>query len=173
LKLLLTAAVALLLAGAAAAARRPAGREEAALASALDGRARLMPRSALSGDFDGDGRRDVLAIVRCSGAPPRTVTLLNPFQPKNRPRAAAGSLALAVRHGDGRAYLLADRDFFATPIWNGKLDGLVSLRPRPRKGQEPRGARGDVVRVGTEAGIDVTLFWDGRTYRLFTPAETP
>ena len=31
----------------------------------------------------------------------------------------------------------------------------------------------DAIQLGTEAGIDILLYWDGKKWRLFWPAEEP
>jgi hypothetical protein len=33
--------------------------------------------------------------------------------------------------------------------------------------------KGDAIELGTEAGIDIFLYWDGKRWRLFWPDEEP
>ena len=138
----------------------------------------------LTGDFDGDGRGDVLVLVQSSGNAAAGVTPLNPWHPRASRLPAVGNTALAILHGAGGGwdaaapagrFLVTDREFFATPIWQAPKGGaLIAVKKKPRRGTAvPKGARGDVIRLATEAGIDVTLYWDGKTYRVFTPQEEP
>ncbi|HLY54125.1 MAG TPA: hypothetical protein VKS60_01125, partial [Stellaceae bacterium] len=90
--------------------------------------------------------------------------------------------ALAIVHGNGALFLLTgslgeDGDFFDTPIWNsdeppvrtaarGSKDFVELRRHEPR-------LHNDAILVGTEAGIDMALYWNGRTYALYKPPEEP
>jgi lipopolysaccharide assembly outer membrane protein LptD (OstA) len=44
--------------------------------------------------------------------------------------------------------------------------------PNKFNAEEP-GIKHDILVVGTEAGIDTALFWNGQNYVLFSPAEEP
>jgi hypothetical protein len=143
----------------------------------------------LTGEFNGDRFRDWLIVVRVkpsSGTLAKSATILNPWGIRKPPHGKPSGLALAVIHGSkngwdkplGR-YLLSDREFFATPIWQDatprNLIGIVR-KPgtnRPGRRKLPRAAKGDAIRVATEAGIDTFLYWDGKTYRLYSPPEVP
>lgn len=147
----------------------------------------------LTGDFNGDSRQDLIVLIHLKGAKsslPKEVVVLNPWGYEGKGAQASSDLALAVVHGTSAGwdtqtpagrYLLADRDYFATPTWEGPTpDGvsLLSLRKkRPARGSKaeaaPRMARGDAVAIPTEAGIDIYLYWDGKTYKVFEPAEEP
>jgi len=50
--------------------------------------------------------------------------------------------------------------------------GLV-LAKRGKRLSSGKMAMGDTINLATEAGIDVTLYWNGKTYRLDTPQEEP
>lgn len=139
-----------------------------------------------TGDFNGDARADLLVLVRVNnsgGNLAREVRRLNPWgYNKTQPSA----LALAIVHGSAAGwdtetplarFIVGDKDFFSTPIWTGTSDTPMSLKKkRLTKGQRsglPRLAKGDAVALGTEAGIDILLYWDGKTYRIFEPNEEP
>lgn len=144
----------------------------------------------LTGDFNGDRFRDLVMVVRLKAAfreLPGGVTVLDPWRTRRPSPAGPGTLALAILHGGreglhapplGR-YLLTDQEFFATPIWQTPpLKDLIGLVSKPRASRQgrrtlPRPAKGDAIRVATEAGIDTLLYWDGRTYRLYEPPEEP
>ena len=138
----------------------------------------------LTGDFNGDGRQDVLVLVQSRGSAAAGVTSLNPWHPRASRLPAVGSTGLAILHGsrggwDAAApaarFLVTDREFFSTPIWQAPGgSALLSVKKKPRRGTvTPKGARGDVIHVATEAGIDLSLYWDGKTYRIFAPQEEP
>lgn len=129
-------------------------------------------------DLDGDGRLDAVRAVRIApGARPAPrVHAANPW--RGRPLPARGApLALAITHASGRRHLLHDAEFFATPIWGSAPLPLEPVRrgsPRYRTlARLAKPAKGDLLLVGTEAGIDLVLYWDGRRYVLAAPDETP
>ncbi|MGH9580551.1 MAG: hypothetical protein ACRD2R_06115, partial [Terriglobales bacterium] len=76
-----------------------------------------------------------------------------------------------------RRFLLHDDDFFGSPIWHEKMRPLAVLK----KGGNDFGAwrrdvpklKGDALLLGTEAGIDILLYWDGESYALYWPNEEP
>ena len=150
---------------------------------ALDGFGdRVVPHPALPEglqlDFDGDGRADRLDVVRvAAGAPLRQeIRVANPWRRTQLPRRGA-PLALAITLSSGSRHLVFDDEFFATPIWqNAPLPLAVALRGSPGSlafAKLAKGARGDLVRLGTEAGIDIVLYWNGRDFRLAWPDEQP
>lgn len=142
----------------------------------------------LTGDFNGDTFQDLLVIVRVKqkGELPAGVSIINPWTTARPDFVSGPSLALAIVHGGTNGwdtesprglYLLTDPEFFATPIWEDLTqEDLLSVKKKlrgRRRGPVPLAAKGDAIAVATEAGIDVLLYWDGRTYKLFTPAEEP
>lgn len=145
----------------------------------------------LTGDFNGDTREDLLVLVRLQGATtslPKEVRVLNPWGYESKNSPGPSPLALAIVHGASEGwdaqtplgrFLLADREFFSTPIWEATSQGApLSLKKKPatrsrRREALPKMAKGDAVGLGTEAGIDIVLYWDGKTYRLYEPQEEP
>lgn len=143
----------------------------------------------LIGDFNGDRFSDLAVLVRrkISGTVSRRVTSVNPWMILRSTSVAQGGLALGILHGEKkgwegtalRRFLLSDGAFFATPIWQDSAQkDLIGLLRRPRATDQggrllPRPAKGDAIRVATEAGIDTYLYWDGKSYRLYAPPEEP
>ena len=135
----------------------------------------------LLGDFDGDGVVDALYLVRIlqagQGAIALDVTVSDPWGKK--PVADAGEpLALAIVSGQGqRKFLLHDADFFSSPIWSQtELPLKIAKKGSPQFREFQRQAKGiknDLLVPGTEAGIDIALYWDGKKYTLFWPKEEP
>ncbi len=98
--------------------------------------------------------------------------------------ARGAALALAIVQKGGRQKFLLTgydgegvSDFFDSPIW-GSLPPPIDIAKRGSKAfqtfqaEEP-GIKHDILVVGTEAGIDTALFWNGQSYVLFSPAEEP
>ena len=101
------------------------------------------------------------------------------------PLGARGeTLALAIVQKGGRQKFLLTgyngegvSDFFGSPIWES-LPPPIDIAKRGSKvfqtfqAEEP-GIKHDILVVGTEAGIDTALFWNGQNYVLFSPVEEP
>ncbi len=88
------------------------------------------------------------------------------------------ALAIYIRHGrDGGEFLLYDRGYLSSPLWiNDQLPISVVKRDTAqyrRWQREATGLTGDAIVLPTEAGIDILLYWDGGTYRVFYPNEIP
>ena len=145
----------------------------------------------LSGDFNGDGMQDIVAVVRIKEkrtALPKDARLLNPFYagPKvtfpNNP-ATENKQALAIIHSwktpqTAAKFLLIGEapilifvyDRTSDPEGSKNLMGLMSRRGKRRRGQTfPPTAKGDVILLGTEVGSDSPLYWNGKTYRWEEP----
>jgi hypothetical protein len=135
----------------------------------------------LLGDFDGDGVTDSLYLVRIlqagQGGIALDVTVADPWDKK--PVADAGEpLALAIVSGQGqRKFLLHDVDFLSSPIWSQTELPLKIAKKGARKFREFQrqagGIKNDLLVLGTEAGIDIVLYWDGKKFTLFRPKEEP
>jgi hypothetical protein len=143
----------------------------------------------LKGDFDGDGTADAayLVTVLPESAQDKLagdVTVIG-TQFGREPLGPRGEmLALAIVQKSGRQKFLLTgydgegvSDFFDSPIW-GSLPPPIDIAKRGSKtfqtfqAEEP-GIKHDILVVGTEAGIDTALFWNGQSYVLFSPAEEP
>ncbi len=135
----------------------------------------------VAADLDGDGKPDRIYAVRlqrraAGDTAHATLRIANPFG--RRSIAPGGeTLALAIAHANGARWIIHDREFFATPIWgepNLPLGiarrGSTAHRNLVRQGAKPRG---DMLLLGTEAGIDVALYWTGNGYAVFAPKEEP
>jgi hypothetical protein len=142
----------------------------------------------LRGDFDGDGIPDLLAVVAVRGQQLNPeVRVVRPW-PDYDGDAPAGDdvtqgaeVGLAIIHGTPAArpagvYLLHDPN--PVSILDTQAARALRVVPRaelaaPGEPELARSARGDVIVVPTEAGIDTYLYWDGSTYRSLEPDEEP
>ena len=145
----------------------------------------------LAGDFNGDGLEDRLEWVQVAAGTqlPQGLVVANPWdrQPARAGRAAL-PVAFAIRHGTAtggpcRRWLLAHPNLLASPLWRSYLAGEENTPPLSlvRSGSKEHQAwrrrvktlRGDGIVMGSEAGIDLLLYWTGSAYGVFWPPEEP
>ena len=143
----------------------------------------------LTGDFDGDGTADAAYLVTILPESAQDklagdVTVIGTLFGREPLGARGEALALAIVQKSGRQKFLLTgyqgegvSDFFGSPIW-GSLPPPIDIAKQGSKtfqtfqAEEP-GIKHDILVVGTEAGIDTALFWNGQNYVLFSPAEEP
>jgi len=140
----------------------------------------LSAASGRAADFDGDGVADEVSITREAdkAAKEPAVRLVNPWEKARQSKQAAEGLGFIVRLSRGpQTYLLHDPKFLSSPIWTeGKppWEIITHRDPRYRNWKEQVPAlRADAIQLGTEAGIDILLYWNGKQWRLFWPNEEP
>jgi hypothetical protein len=141
----------------------------------------------LGGDFDRDGLTDTAYLVTILPATPRhrlapDVTVVSNALGREALGARGMKVALAVvqEGGKGKFLFTSDAgvgDRFATPIWTVspppiKVARRGSTAFAELQRQEKR-VRNDILVVGTEAGMEAALQWNGRAWILFEPAEEP
>ena len=133
-----------------------------------------------AGDFDGDGSADRLWLLAPGSQLRANDWVRDPWKDRQR-RFDATALTLVVQHGGGavsaRCTLIQSRSFFATPIWE-EGEKPIHVLPRGEAAAKQwrhvtRGWRGDGILLGTEAGVDLLLYWDGRRYRVAYASEAP
>jgi hypothetical protein len=142
-----------------------------------------------TGDFDGDGTADAAYLVTILPASAQDkladdVTVIGTLFGREPlgPRGETLALAIVQKNG-GQKFLLTGyqgegvSDYFDSPIW-GSLPPPIDLAKRGSTAfqtfqAEAPGIKHDILVVGTEAGIDTALFWNGQSYILFAPAEEP
>jgi hypothetical protein len=134
------------------------------------------------GDFDGDGVADRLWILPPVTARPavRREWARDPWRDRQQVFDPA-AMALVLASGGGKpsaaCTLVQNRRFFATPIWEG-TDKPIAILTRGDPAAQAwrrlaRHWRGDGILLGTEAGVDVLLYRDGRRYRIVYGREVP
>ncbi|HEX2591638.1 MAG TPA: hypothetical protein VHL34_09095 [Rhizomicrobium sp.] len=130
-------------------------------------------------DFDGDGVADSVTLVSAHGPigmSAGTTIISNLWGPKVK---EAKDTVVFIRLGKpSRGYLLMDQSgFFDTPIWKQKPLPLEVAKRGSKAFKEfqsqERAIKNDILVLGTEAGIDIALYWDGKTFKLFEPNEEP
>lgn len=125
---------------------------------------------AIAADFDGDGVADEFSVTREAEkvAKESGVRLVNPWHEKAASKKPSRGLGLVVRLTRGsQKFLVHDPEFFSTPSWK---EGEPPVRVVTKKDKAYAGwkkqvpsLKGDAIELGTEAGIDILLYWDGRT----------
>ena len=143
----------------------------------------------LSGDFDGDGTADAVYLVTilpqsAGDKLAKDVVVIDTLFGREPLGARGETLALGIVQKGGRQKFLLTgysgegvSDYFGSPIWES-LPPPIDIAKRGSKvfqtfqAEEP-GIKHDILVVGTEAGIDTALFWNGRNYVLFSPVEEP
>ena len=87
-----------------------------------------------------------------------------------------GLFTIVIAHGK-HCDLIQKQRFFATPMWEEDDKPLkLLLRSDPAIKDWPRVSRrwkGDGVLLGTEAGPDVLLYWNGRRWWVAQGTEAP
>ena len=136
--------------------------------------------SVLAADFDGDGVADQFTITHdaAKAAKEAGIVLVNPWRKSGSAKPKPEGLGFIVRLSRvGKRYLLCDPEFLSTPAWKEQkppVETITKTDPRYRAWKkEVPALKGDVIQLGTEAGIDILLYWDGKQWRLFWPKEEP
>ncbi len=149
----------------------------------------LFPGPVATGDFDGDGLPDRVYLVKIAPASSSATLaadiVVNWKDFGTKPLGKHGEdLAIAIVQGNGKVKTLLtayDGDgssgFFSSPMWS-ETDPPISVAKRGSATfaefrQQEKAIRNDVLVVGTDAGIDMALYWTGKGYALFAPDEEP
>jgi hypothetical protein len=138
----------------------------------------LFATGVLAADFDGDGVADEFTTTRdaAKAATAAGVVVVNPW--KNSSAKPAKEMGFVIRLSrTAKTYLLHDHDFLSTPAWMEKKPPVETItktdkRYRAWKKEVPA-LKGDAIQLGTEAGIDILLYWTGKEWDLFWPKEEP
>ena len=134
---------------------------------------------SLAADFDGDGVADQFTITRDAQkvAKEAGVRVVNPWQKRGASKRSPKGMGLVVRlTRSPQSFLLCDPDFFDTPSWKEgqKLTKVITKKDKSYADWKKKvpGLKADAIELGTEAGIDILLYWDGK-WELFWPDEEP
>ena len=133
----------------------------------------------MAADFDGDGVADEFKPTRDAGALAggKDVRLVDPWSEKSAAKQVPKGLCLFVRLSRKPQSYLVHGPLFDTPIWSQKPLPLKIIGTKDRayagwKKEAPE-MRGDGIELGTEAGIDILLYWNGKRWRVYEPLEEP
>ena len=136
--------------------------------------------TGFSADFDHDGVADDFTTIRDAAKESRAkgVRVVNPWRKRSASNQTPKGFGLRIRLSRAaETYLVHDPDFFSSPMWSERRAAVKVITPKDRQyrawKKEAPGLRADAVQLGTEAGIDILLYWDGTQWRLYWPAEDP
>ena len=134
------------------------------------------PGKVWEGDFDGDRKPDRLWVLPPGHAPGAVADRASDPWSGFRRRFDHTLLTIVIAHGR-QCSLIQKQRHFATPIWDEDDKPIrILLRSDPAIKDWPRLSRrwkGDAVLLGTEAGIDVLLYWNGKRWWVAQRDETP
>ena len=130
----------------------------------------------MAADFDGDGVADEFTLTRDAAkvAKEANVRLSNPWGVATGTKLAPKGVGLVVRLSrTARRELLYDPEYFGTPMWEEAKPPLEVITKKDRRyrawKKEVPALQHDAIELGTEAGIDILLYWDGKQWRVFWP----
>lgn len=136
-------------------------------------------KCALTLDFNGDGITDSLAILEVSekfklDKNCQQIKLTKRTKAFHSERQIVIGFYLSQKgKADYLPYIVFDHAHFSTPIWQTTpLPINIIVRDSAEK-IIGKNIRGDMLSLGTEAGIDIFLFWNGTNFELFEPKEEP
>ena len=133
--------------------------------------------TAVAADFDGDGKADEFTTTREAAkvAKESGVRVANPWKTSKKTPAGFGLVVGLTK--SPQKFLVHDPEFFSSPMWK---EGAPAVKVITKKDKAYAGwkkevpaLKGDAIQVGTEAGIDILLYWDGKSWELFWPKEEP
>jgi hypothetical protein len=139
----------------------------------------LCPARILAADFDGDGAADEFTITRDAAIVARRAGIhtSDPWRFPDQAKTPPKGLGFILRLTHPPQTYLLHGSFLTSPMWTEKKPPVEVITKKDRryrawKKQVP-GLRGDALQVGTEAGIDILLYWDGKRWSVFWPDESP
>jgi hypothetical protein len=162
---------------------------DTSVAVATDDKALFVTRKLIANDqktdIDGDGKTDVVELVNISKntkSLPPVITLSTPWALTDEPTEKSPQLKngshnnVLVTFGNSKQFLIHDVNAVSlldtdaaqeiSVASNSELEGLDLSELSAQ-------AKGDVIVVPTEAGIDTYLYWNGATFQSYEPSELP
>jgi hypothetical protein len=140
----------------------------------------LCVTGSMAVDFDGDGVADEFTLTREANkvTSNSAVRVVDPWDKTKASRKPAKGVGFIVRLSrTAQTYLLHDPDFFASPIWKEAKPPVETITKQDRRHREWKkqvpALQADALQLGTEAGIDILLYWNGKQWRIFWPDEEP
>jgi hypothetical protein len=129
-------------------------------------------------DFNNDKIADTVKVIYNLKPSPaqRKWILCNPFS--ERDPASVEPLAFLFSLSKmKKCYLVHDSSFFAAPGWQSGTISFNIVKPGDRKFRSWKRSvinlKGAAIELGTEAGIDILLYWERNKFRLYWPDEEP
>ena len=146
----------------------------------------LESTKAFKGDFNGDGRTDTLLVVPTREIDvaqlPAAIHAAWPYYgeqstPPDLLHGGPIALVIAESYPDRRRFHIIYDPNSISILATQAAEGMFVVHAKDKQNpawQEVNGhAKGDLLVIPTEAGIDSYLFWDGTGYRSLEVAEIP
>lgn len=130
-------------------------------------------------DLDGDGRADRIDWVTLApdiDLQSLTIPVVTPWENQDESQEGGSHHKLLITFGDSRQLIVHDRNAISVLDTEAVQDmDIISRMDLPSLDLPDlvNMARGDVILIPTEAGIDTYLYWDGETLGLYEPLELP
>jgi len=157
--------------------------------AATDDKALFVARKPISNgqktDIDGDGKSDVVELVNIAKQIqilPSAITLITPWALTDETAEKSSQLKngshnnVLVSFGNSKQFLIHDVN--AVSLLDTDAAQEINVSPKSElEGLDlpelSAQAKGDVIVVPTEAGIDAYLYWNGVTFQTYGPSELP
>jgi hypothetical protein len=136
-------------------------------------------------DLDGDGKSDVVELVNISKNTqflPPAITLITPWELTGEAAEKSHQLKngshnnVLITFGNSKQFLIHDMN--AVSLLDTDVAQEINITPNSALAELELPelsvqAKGDVIVVPTEAGIDTYLYWNGATFQSYEPLELP
>lgn len=144
-------------------------------------------KSTFTLDANGDGVKDLLFILNVDLIAknlPAQVKVIRPWKyygdsksPNNFHQGGKVALFVRLKSSEGDSeYLIWDANSPSVLDTEAALDLTISKLANVAQEDLPplkKLARGDLIVIPTEAGIDTYLYWNGNTFAVYEPSDTP
>ena len=136
-------------------------------------------------DIDGDGKNDVVELVNISKETqslPRVITLSTPWALTGETAEKSHQLKngshnnVLVTFGNSKQFLIHDVNAVSLLDTDAAQEINITRNSELEEldlSELSVQAKGDVIVVPTEAGIDTYLYWNGATFQSYEPLESP
>jgi hypothetical protein len=139
--------------------------------------------SFIIADFNGDKHMDTLVLLEIekNAVPKNDCRIFDPwYGQKIKSGGEPLALGFILSNNVSRTSTLTivhDSAFFSTPIWtsiNLPIELLTKKTPQFKQWEnDVPELKMDGIILGTEAGIDILLYWNGKELNLYQPTEEP
>ena len=134
-------------------------------------------------DIDGDQKTDVVETVTLKKGihgVPASVAVASPWEPTSTEEESQSQKGshnnIFVTFGNSKQFLIHDRNEFSILDTEAAEEIHVVAHETLKELDFPdllEQAKGDVIVIPTEAGIDTYLYWDGISFQSYEPMELP
>ena len=129
-------------------------------------------------DFNGDDAVDFIYYVDVVQSPETlsVVNLIQPWAKMDEQKEGAKTAVIIIHGGDLLPVIIHDKNDFSVLDTSAMVQSDVVLKDNIGLLDEPElnvKAKGDIIIIPTEAGIDSYIYWNGSKYQLFESIDIP